>query len=95
MNEIIIQPNQTIYDIAVQYYGTVEAVAEICLNNRQIINDEQALIASGIESVGNNDFYLDMPIAPGTKLLIDTDSRLSKKDVLRTLNNREITTYKQ
>mgnify|MGYP000323225834 CR=1 FL=1 len=41
---IKVKDNQILLDIALQYYGTAEAIAEILANNPGIKNDPQALL---------------------------------------------------
>lgn len=87
MKTVTVKPNQTIFDIAVENYGTCEAVGEILKNNPIVSNDKDALTALGIDYLSDTDFYIDVSIEPGFELQIDTDSKLIKTSVIR-----EITT---
>ena len=49
MRTISVKDNQTVLDIAMQYYGTVEAVSEILDINPGIKNDATSLVAEGRE----------------------------------------------
>lgn len=92
MKKITVKPNQTVYDIALEQYGTCEAVSEIITGNTELVNDEQAKIRIGIEPVRDKDFYFDLALKPGSSILVDTDSRLINKNILREIN-KEITTF--
>lgn len=87
------KPNQTIWDVATEQYGTCEAVGEILANNLGLQNGAAALTALGIETVGVNDFYLDAALEPGTEITIDTDSPHMRPAVVKEIKN-DITTYK-
>lgn len=92
MKRITVKPNQTIYDIACSEYGNCEAVGEILRNNPELRNDDRAKIKCGIDSVTDKGFYLDLPLRQGDSVLIDTDSKLIKKSVVREID-MEITTF--
>lgn len=92
MKEIKATENQTVYDVAVMYYGTCEAVGEILRNNPELANDAKAKTALGIDAVSDAAFYPDLPIRPGSIIRIDTDSRLIRKNALREIE-KEITTF--
>lgn len=92
MKKIIVKPNQTVYDIAVTEYGTCEAVAEIIANNPELANDERAKVSRGIDPVNDKSFYFDLSLKPGSTVLVDTDSRLINKNIVREIN-KEITTF--
>lgn len=92
MITIIVSPNQTVYDLAAQHYGTCEAVEEILQNNPGIKNDKKALVALNVDYLTDADFYLDAPVNPGTELNIDTDSKLIRTSVTNEFNT-DITTY--
>lgn len=89
MKTIKVKDNQILLDIALQYYGTAEAIAEILVNNPGIKNDPHALVDSG-RPLGS--FYPDMKLETGSSLLIDDDSRQVKKMVVNKIEN-DITTY--
>lgn len=92
MKTAIVADNQNIYDIALQYYGNVEAAFEIRRNNPALRNDPNTLNAIGVDSVTDLGFYLDVAVAPGSSILIDTDSKLYNTKVVKELN-KSITTY--
>ncbi len=82
-NTIRATANQTIYDVAVKYYGTTDAVGELLALNPDLRNDPAALAALGID-------YL---AAPGLTVTIDTGSSLLRQEVARQLRSREINTF--
>lgn len=90
--KITVVNNQTIYDLAVEYYGTVEAVGEILTNNPDLRNDQVALVALGIDYLADDGLYLDAPIAPGSTIEIDTSSPLCDRQITKELT-KHITTY--
>lgn len=89
METISVQDNQTLLDVALQYYGNVEAIGEIVSNNSSLANETSAVLAAGRE-LGY--FYPDIKLAVGSTLQIDDDSRLMKKTVVKKIE-RDITTY--
>lgn len=92
MKKVTVKPNQTLYDIAVSEYGTCEAISELIANNPELSNDSQAKVAMGIDTVNDPDFYFDLPLNPGSVVLIDTDSRTLRKNILREIT-KEVTTF--
>lgn len=92
MKKVTVKANQTVYDIAVEQYGTCEAISEIVTNNPELVNDEQAKITACIDPVHDKNFYFDLALKMGSGILIDTDSRLIKKNTLREIN-KEVTTF--
>lgn len=91
MKTITAKANQTVYDIAVQYYGTAEAVEEIFRNNPDLRNDDRAKIEAGIDAVQDAYFYPDLAVQTGLPVLIDTDSPLLKNSITREMN--DVTTF--
>nr|DAT38264.1 MAG TPA: hypothetical protein [Caudoviricetes sp.] len=91
MKTITAKANQTIYDIAVQNYGTTGAVEEILRNNPGLLNDDKAKIAAGIDAVQDAYFYPDLPVRIGSYILIDTDSPLLMNSITREMN--DVTTF--
>lgn len=89
MKTIKAKDNQILLDIALQYYGTAEAIAEILENNPGIKNDSQALVSAG-RPLGS--FYPDIKLEVSSSLLIDDDSRRIKKTVIKKIEN-DVTTY--
>lgn len=92
MKKVTVERNQTIYDIAVTEYGTCEALPEIIADNPGLENEEQAKISLGIDAVKDKDFYFDLPLKRGSVVLIDTDSRSLKKNIIREID-KEVTTF--
>lgn len=91
MKTIKVEPNQTVFDLAVQHYGTAEAVQKILEDNPDIANDPAALIAIGVNTLAHPVFRLDVAVKPGT-LRIDETSRLIDGRITRKITN-DITTY--
>lgn len=92
MKTITVKPNQTIFDLAVENYGTGEAIGKIITDNPDLRNDKAALAALGVDYLSDSDFYPDVPVDAGFTLLIDTDSFLIKTSVVREITN-EVTTF--
>lgn len=92
MQTITVKQNQTIYDIAVQYYGTLDAVAEILNNNPGIQNDKNALVAVGVDYLADSNFFLDIAVEPGFKLLIDNSSNVLNNNIIKEIDT-DITTF--
>lgn len=92
MKKVTVKHNQTLYDIAVSEYGTCEAISELLVNNPELSNDSQAKVAMGIDVANDQDFYFDLPLNPGSVVLIDTDSRTLRKNILREIA-KEVTTF--
>lgn len=92
METVTVKPNQTVFDLAAQYYGTCEAVGEILRNNPELVNQDEAKTALGINAVADKNFYIDLPVKAGTVVLIDTDSRLLQKSVIKQIET-DITTF--
>lgn len=92
MKKVTVRRNQTIHDIAVMEYGTCEAVPEIMANNAGLENDEQAKVRMGIDASKDKGFYFDLPLKQGSIVLIDTDSRSLKKNIIREID-KEVTTF--
>lgn len=90
--EVTVKPNQTIFDLAAQYYGTCEAVSEILGNNPELTNEDAAKTAAGIDAVSDDSFYFDLPVKTGTVIKIDTDSRLLQKSVIKQIQT-DVTTF--
>lgn len=92
MKKVTVKRNQTVYDIAVEQYGTCEAIPLIISDNPDLINDEQVKVNVGIDPSKDTDFYFDLPLKSGSTAMIDTDSRLLKKNIVREIET-EITTF--
>lgn len=86
-------PNQTLFDVAVKYYGTCEAVSELLANNPGLRNDPAALAALGVDYVTDAAFYPDAALLAGQDIQIDTDSRILKQSIVKELQTKEINTY--
>lgn len=94
MKTVTVKKNQTVYDIALEQYGTCEAVGELLHNNPDLRNDPEALAAQGIDGVTDSAFYLDVALQPGTQVIVDTDSSLMERLVVKELTS-QITTYER
>lgn len=92
MRTIIVKPDQTVYDILVEYYGTCEAISELLDNNPGIENDDRAKIRMGIDPLSDRDFYIDLPVKPGMAILVDTGSKLMRNSVTREIGTG-VTTF--
>lgn len=89
MKTVEVRNEQTILDIALQHYGTAEAVGKILSDNPGLDNDPSAVVEAGRELGA---FYPDIKLKAGTQISIDDDSRLIKKTVIKKIE-RNITTY--
>lgn len=90
--EVTVKANQTIFDLAAQYYGTCEAASEIVCNNPELTNEDAAKTAVGIDAINDDSFYFDLPVKTGTVIKIDTDSRLLQKSVIKQIQT-DVTTF--
>lgn len=91
MKQVTVKANQTIYDVAIEQYGTCEAVGKLMQDNPGMENELQAAAEAGIEE-NDGSFYFDLPLPEGNTLLVDTDSRLVEKNILREID-KDVTTY--
>ncbi len=82
--------NQTVFDLAVEHYGTIEAVGEIMSLNT-LKNDPQALLDADINEV--NVFYPDIALPAGFEVIIDENSSYRRPNILKELDGRTITTF--
>lgn len=86
MKIIVVKHNQSLRDIALQYYGTMEAMGEILtLNSTILINDKKALVAIGVDQINDKAFYLDVAIEEGLNLIVDNENRIINKMVIKEL----------
>lgn len=85
--------NQTIFDVAVKYYGTCEAVDRLMADNPELRNDPAALAATGIDYLTDTGFYPDVALLPGQEIAIDTDSPVLKQTIVKELKTKEINTF--
>lgn len=92
MKTVKAQPNQNVFDVAVQHYGNVEAVDEILLLNPDLENDPVALRELGVDTVKDRTFRMDAALKAGTAIRIDETSILMEPRILRKITN-EVTTY--
>lgn len=92
MKTVKVQPNQNVFDLAVQHYGNVEAVDEILRLNPELVNDQTALRELGIDTVKDSTFRLDAAVKPGFALQIDETSKLIDQKIIKKITN-EIATY--
>jgi len=93
MRTVRAKQNQTVYDVALEQYGNVEAVAGIMATNTDLRNDPAALAALGIDAIGDDGFYMDAALLSGSRITIDPDSPLSRPTVLKEIAGEEITTF--
>lgn len=93
--EIKVRANQTIFDIAIEQYGTCDAVAEILSLNsdRELINSPRSMVDVGIDYMSDSSLYLNLALQEGQTLTIDENSSLRKSSVIRELQGVEINTY--
>lgn len=92
IQRITADDNQTIYDIAVQHYGNVEAVGALLSSNPTLTNDPAALAAQNIDYMADDALYLDIPILSGTIIEINTQSPMMNYNIKRDIA-QPITTY--
>lgn len=93
MNRVTVRANQTIFDIALEQYGTIEAVAEILSLNPNIGNAPQSKKDVGIDYIADTDFYHDLALSQTATIIINPDSELRRQSIRRELQGIEITTY--
>lgn len=74
--------NQTVFDLAKQYYGTIEAVSDILKNNENLCNDDLY------------EYELNRPLKPGLEIMIDDESKLRDVNTLRKIN-KNITLWQE
>lgn len=86
MKTILVVDNQTIFDIAAQHYGTLEAVKEILALNPEIENDSKGY------NVEPGEFQFDLPVRVNSLLTINENSSLINKNLLKEINE-QVTTY--
>lgn len=90
MQQITIKPNQSLRDIAIANYGTLEAMGEIVAINEAVLkNDARALVAIGVDYLNDSSFYLDVAIEPGLVLEINEKSKLIDKNTIRELKTEQ------
>lgn len=98
MKKIKIEANQSLRDVALQYYGTMEALGEILSLNctygtTTMRNDRAALVALGIDYINDTSFYLDVPLEVGSVVVIDDESRAVNRNIIRELQSIPQTKY--
>lgn len=86
MKTILTADNQTISDVAVQHYGTIQATKEILTLNPQIENEPKGYNIEG------NEFHFDLPVKVNSLLTIDENSSLINKNLLKQINE-PVTTF--
>lgn len=92
MKEIKVKRNQTIFDVALEQYGTCEAVGEIMANNPGLRNDPKALTGIGIDALQEEGFYIDVALERNMTVLIDAESKLIDANTVKGIEN-EITNF--
>lgn len=88
---------QTLLDLAMQYYGNIEAVSEIIGLNPGLVNNPSALYSligckCGIHRIDIENLYLDVELQPDQEVTIDERSDLAKKNIIKNIN-KPVTTY--
>ncbi len=89
MKTIEVKDEQLLLDIALQHYGTAEAIGEIVSNNPGLRNEPSAVVSAGREL---GPFYPDIKLKTGLSVNIDEESRLMKKTIVKKIET-DITTY--
>lgn len=89
MKTVKVEDNQTILDVAIQHYGTAEAIGEILLLNPNLRSDETELSRAGYD---HDVLALELKLAVGRSLVVDDESKLQKKNVLKKID-KPVTTY--
>lgn len=92
MKKVKVKPNQTVMDIALEQYGTLEAISEILVNNPELTNDAGALAQLGIDAVNSSGFYPDIMLEADQEIRIDENSELIRSNVIKQIY-RDITTF--
>lgn len=92
MKLITVKPNQTLYDIALEQYGTCEALYELLEINHDLKNEPAALAAAGIDGLSDDGFYIDTALLAGSAIKIDANSKMILQSVIREITG-DITTY--
>lgn len=93
MKTVKVKPNQSLFDLAAEHYGTLEALSELLDNNPDLENDMSALNEADVSTTGNRvPFRLDVAVKTNFALRIDETSRLLDGKIIQKLTN-EITTY--
>ncbi|MEG1937098.1 MAG: tail protein X [Rikenellaceae bacterium] len=77
------QHNQTLRDVCIKYYGTIEAMDEVLKNNPHLRN-----------TIPLESFFIDLPIMEGLEIEIDKTSLLERQYITKELADCEINTYK-
>lgn len=85
MSSVTSEENQTIYDVCLMAYGTLEALSEVLWLNPGLKNDGRAKVAVGIDPIADTSFYLDLPIERETVVVVNPDSPLTNGNVVREL----------
>ena len=92
MKQIKVKPNQTLFDISIEQYGTCEAIEELILLNPNITNKRRKEDVV-IGKKAYFDFYIDCAVAEGTMVTINPNSELRHLSVIKELQGMNITTY--
>ena len=83
--------NQTIWDVAVQHYGNIEAVEELLRLNPSLRSDVSQAVSAGYV-VDSDVFYLDLPIREGSLVYIDSTSKWFKRSIVKQITV-DVTTF--
>jgi hypothetical protein len=92
MRTIVTVKNQTIFDIAVQEYGSISAWEEILKLNPGLRNDYSSALEAGVLYYPD-EFDFAYPITEGSKIIVDNESPLINSNYLRELNSRTVISF--
>ena len=84
MRQIITVENQTVFDIAVQEYGNMEAAFQILTDNPHLVGLNQ--LPAGYTLPTDIDFDISYPIQPGTLLYLQPSLTIENTVIANQLN---------
>jgi len=84
--------NQTIFDLALQYYGTTEAIEEILKNNSHLLTDYAAMQENNIP-FQSDVIDLSLPFIEGQILYIDSESSYYQNKLVSEFKNSSISSF--
>jgi hypothetical protein len=84
--------NQTIFDLALQHYGNMEAIGEILNNNPHLQTNYLAMQENNIP-FSSVDICLSLPFIDGQVLYIDNDSQYFNKKNVSDLSVTKIASF--
>lgn len=90
MKQITVKANQSLRDIALEHYGTLEAMGQIVALNEPVLkNDARALVAIGVDYLQDSSFYLDVALEPGLTIQVNNRSDIIDKNIIRELKTEQ------